>query len=89
LWAYQRVFHGEPDEANSSFKELTLREGALLLVFIGIIGFTGLYPKPMLNRIEPSVDKLVKHVELHSDFKAPVHKGGHLPETDTAHEGGK
>ncbi|MFZ9358682.1 MAG: complex I subunit 4 family protein, partial [Ilumatobacteraceae bacterium] len=21
LWAYQRVFHGEPDEANSSFKE--------------------------------------------------------------------
>jgi NADH-quinone oxidoreductase subunit M len=58
-------------------------------VFIGIIGFTGLYPKPMLNRIEPSVDKLVKHVELHSDFKAPVHKGGHLPETDTAHEGGK
>jgi NADH-quinone oxidoreductase subunit M len=86
LWAYQRVFHGEPDEENSSFKELTLREGALLLVFIGIIGFTGLYPKPMLNRIEPSVDKLVKHVELHSDFKAPVHKGGHLPETDTAHE---
>ena len=89
LWAYQRVFHGEPDEANSSFKELTLREGALLLVFIGLIGFTGLFPKPMLSRIEPSVDKLVKHVELHSDYKAPVHKGGHLPETDTAHEGGK
>jgi hypothetical protein len=43
----------------------------------------------MLNRIEPSVDKLVKHVELHSDYKAPVHKGGHLPETDTAHEEGE
>ena len=94
LWAYQRVFHGEPDEANSSFKELTLREGSLLMVFIGLIIFTGLFPKPMLNRIEPSVDKLVKHVELQSDHKAPahkapVHKGGHSTDSDTAHEGGK
>jgi NADH-quinone oxidoreductase subunit M len=89
LWAYQRVFHGEPDEANSSFKELSLREGSLLLVFIGLIVFTGLFPKPMLNRIEPSVDKLVKHVELHSDYKAPVHKGGHSTDSDTSHEGGK
>jgi NADH-quinone oxidoreductase subunit M len=94
LWAYQRVFHGEPDEANSSFKELTLREGSLLMVFIGLIIFTGLFPKPMLNRIEPSVEKLVKHVELRSDHKAPVHKapvhkGGHSTDSDTAHEGGK
>ncbi|MEY4391792.1 MAG: NADH-quinone oxidoreductase subunit [Actinomycetota bacterium] len=74
LWAYQRVFHGEPDEANSSFPELKLREGALLLVFIAIIGFTGLYPKPVLSRIEPSVDKLIEHVQDHSGYKAPVHE---------------
>lgn len=72
LWAYQRVFHGEPDEANSTFAELTLREGVLMLVFIGLIGFTGLYPKPMLERIEPSVDKLVEHVVAHSDYKVPT-----------------
>ena len=72
LWAYQRVFHGEPDEANSTFAEMTLREGALIMVFIGLIGFTGLYPKPMLERIEPSVDKLVEHVVSHSDYKAPT-----------------
>ncbi len=72
LWAYQRVFHGEPDEANSSFAEITLREGALLMAFIGLIAFTGLYPKPMLERIEPSVDKLVEHVVSHSDYKAPT-----------------
>ncbi|MEY3588786.1 MAG: NADH-quinone oxidoreductase subunit [Actinomycetota bacterium] len=74
LWAYQRVFHGEPDEANSTFPELKLREGALLLVFIAIIGFTGLYPKPMLSRIEPSVEKLIEHVQDHSDHEAPVHE---------------
>jgi NADH-quinone oxidoreductase subunit M len=72
LWAYQRVFHGEPDEANSTFAEMTLREGALMMVFIGLIGFTGLYPKPMLERIEPSVDKLVEHVVSRSDYKAPT-----------------
>jgi NADH-quinone oxidoreductase subunit M len=72
LWAYQRVFHGEPDEANSSFAEMTLREGALIMVFIGLIGFTGVYPKPMLERIEPSVDKLVEHVVSQSNYKAPT-----------------
>ena len=89
LWAYQRVFHGEPDEANSTFKELTLREGTLLLVFIGLIGFTGIFPKPMLSRIEPSVDKLIEHVEKHSDYKAPVHEGGHSNDSHTSTEGGE
>jgi NADH-quinone oxidoreductase subunit M len=73
LWAYQRVFHGEPDEANSTFRELTAREGVLILCFIGLIGFTGLYPKPMLERIEPSIDRLIEHVQDHTDYRAPVH----------------
>lgn len=71
LWAYQRVFHGEPDEDNKSFAELQWKEAALLLPFIGLIVFTGLYPKPMLDRVEPAVDKLLAHVEQHSDFKTP------------------
>jgi NADH-quinone oxidoreductase subunit M len=63
LWAYQRVFHGEPDEANSSFKELNAKEGLLMAVFVAIILFTGIYPKPMLERIEPSVNSFIEHVE--------------------------
>ena len=63
LWAYQRVFHGEPDEANSTFKELTLREGLLMSVFVAIIVVSGIYPKPILDRIEPSVVALIEHVE--------------------------
>lgn len=85
LWAYQRVFHGEPDEANASFPELKLREGVLLLVFISIIGFTGLYPKPMLSRIEPSVDKLIEHVEKNSDYKAPAAAKGHSTTKTDSH----
>jgi NADH-quinone oxidoreductase subunit M len=70
LWAYQRVFHGEPDEENRTFAELKLREAAVLLPFIGVIVFTGVYPKPMLERIEPAVEQLVAHVEEKAGFTA-------------------
>jgi NADH-quinone oxidoreductase subunit M len=76
LWAYQRVFHGEPDEANKSFTEITKREAMLLSVFVAAIVFTGVYPKPMLNRIEPSVKSLLEHVESHSNYKQPEIKAG-------------
>jgi NADH-quinone oxidoreductase subunit M len=63
LWAYQRVFHGKPNDDNKSFPEITLREGLLLSVFVAAIVFAGVYPKPMLDRIEPSVKALIEHVE--------------------------
>ena len=71
LWAYQRVFHGEPDEANSTFRELRLREGLILLPFIGLIIFCGVYPKPMLDRIEPSVKAILFRVEEKTGYVAP------------------
>jgi NADH-quinone oxidoreductase subunit M len=71
LWAYQRVFHGEPDEDNKSFPELKLKEGALLLPFIGLIVFCGVYPKAMLDRIEPSVKALIEHVHDKTGYVQP------------------
>ncbi|MFZ9041021.1 MAG: NADH-quinone oxidoreductase subunit M [Ilumatobacteraceae bacterium] len=71
LWAYQRVFHGEPDEANRSFAELRVREALVLVPFLGVIVFTGVYPKPMLERIEPAVVALIDHVEERSGFAVP------------------
>jgi NADH-quinone oxidoreductase subunit M len=71
LWAYQRVFHGEPDEENATFREMSMREGLVLLPFIAAIVFVGIYPKPMLDRIEPSVDALITYVEDRTDYVAP------------------
>ncbi len=84
LWAYQRVFHGEPDEANKGFREIRLSEAAVLLPFVVVAVFTGIYPKPMLERIEPSVERLVAHVEANSDFEAPepLLFGEHDPTVD-------
>jgi NADH-quinone oxidoreductase subunit M len=71
LWAYQRVFHGEVDDENRTFREINVREGLVLLVFIALIGFIGVYPKPLLDRIGPSVDRLVEHVETRTGVKVP------------------
>jgi NADH-quinone oxidoreductase subunit M len=85
LWAYQRVFHGEPDAANRSFKELTFQEGMVMLPLVAIIFFTGIYPKPLLDRIEPSVRQLVTHVDQHSTFESPQIKA---PAVATATDAG-
>ena len=63
LWAYQQAFHHEPDEANASVRDLSWREGAVVAPLIVLIVVLGVYPKPVLDRITPSVDRLVHHVE--------------------------
>jgi NADH-quinone oxidoreductase subunit M len=36
----------------------------------GIV-FLGIYPRPVLERMEPSVDRLIEHVEDRSDAEQP------------------
>ncbi len=72
LWAYQRVFHGEPDDDNRHFPEMTWQEGLVMAPLLGLIVFLGIYPKPVLERMEPSVERLIDHVEANSDFKEPT-----------------
>ncbi|HUF32213.1 MAG TPA: NADH-quinone oxidoreductase subunit M [Acidimicrobiales bacterium] len=72
LWAYQRVFHGEPDEANLDTPDMTIREGLIMAPLLVAIVFLGVYPRPMLERIEPAVNRLVAHVEEFSDFEVPA-----------------
>jgi NADH-quinone oxidoreductase subunit M len=71
LWAYQRVFHGEPDEANADVPDLSWREGLVMAPLLGLIVFLGVFPKPVLERIEPSVDRLITHIEDNSDYRQP------------------
>lgn len=72
LWAFQRVFHGTPDEPNEKFRELTWSEGLVMAPLLAIILFTGLYPKPLLDRMAPAVNHLIQHVEQHTDYKQPA-----------------
>jgi len=71
LWAFQRAFHGMPDEANANVADLNWKEGLVMLPLLAIILFTGIYPKPLLSRMEPSVNHLIRHVEVHSHYRQP------------------
>ncbi|MDQ3384967.1 MAG: NADH-quinone oxidoreductase subunit M [Actinomycetota bacterium] len=72
LWAYQRVFHGEPDDENGAVGDMTLREGAVMAPLLALIVFLGVFPRPVLERIEPAVGRLIAHVEERSDFTEPA-----------------
>jgi NADH-quinone oxidoreductase subunit M len=82
LWAYQRVFHGTVDDENRTFPELRAKEAFVLLPFVGLIVFCGVYPKPMLDRIEPSIDALIVHVSERTGYEPPD-----VPEIARAPEG--
>jgi NADH-quinone oxidoreductase subunit M len=63
LWAYQRVFQGEPDEENAKFPDLNLTERLVMVPLLVLIVFLGIYPKPVLDRIEPSVNRILNRME--------------------------
>ena len=67
LWAYQRVFHGPTEGANAEMEDLRMSEGMILLPMIALIIFTGVFPRPMLERIEPAVDALIAHIDERVD----------------------
>jgi NADH-quinone oxidoreductase subunit M len=71
LWSFQRVFTGEPSGENATFRDLSRVELATLLPLLALSLFLGLYPKPLLERVEPSVKALITHVESRSDYHQP------------------
>jgi NADH-quinone oxidoreductase subunit M len=72
LWAVQRAFTGEPDDENRATPDIGAREIVTVLPLLGLSLFLGFYPKPVLDRLQPSVQALVHHVEQNSDYNAPA-----------------
>ncbi len=70
LWAYQRVFHGVPSGDNEKMIDLNLREKLVMVPLLLLIVGMGVYPKPVLDRVNPSVDRLIQHVRVATDGEA-------------------
>ena len=63
LWAYKRVFHGPiTDDANRDLPDLRWRELAVLTPLLALIVLIGVYPRPFLDRIEPSARKVLQQM---------------------------
>jgi len=80
LWMFQRVFTGAPKGENAKISDVNLREvvvvAPLLLASLAI----GLYPKPVLERIEPTVRRVVANFEHKTDgYQRPAIDRGILP----------
>jgi NADH-quinone oxidoreductase subunit M len=62
LWVYQRVFHGRAEGANASISDASAKERWVLVPVVVLILALGVFPKPVLDRITPSVQQLIHHV---------------------------
>ena len=78
LWMYQRVFFGPlRHEKNRGLADLTPREWAYLLpILVGIL-WLGVRPAPLLERMQPAIERLLGPVtrELTVD-RAPLQQAG-------------
>jgi NADH-quinone oxidoreductase subunit M len=73
LWAYERMFTGEPaGEENSSLKDIGIREVGILVPIAALILLLGVYPKPALERIEPAVERVLDRIEAQTDFQSDL-----------------
>jgi NADH-quinone oxidoreductase subunit M len=72
LWMYQRVVFGEiTRDENRSLVDLNLREWAAILPLVLGCFWLGLYPKPIIDRIEPTVRALLENqVGVAADARA-------------------
>ncbi len=64
LWAYQQAFQGKPAAETAAMRDLTWQEGLVLAPLVILIVLIGIFPGPLLNRIGPSVSRVVTHVEI-------------------------
>ncbi len=87
LWAYERVFTGEPDkEENKSLTDLSIREIGLITPLVVLVLAIGLYPKVLLDKIAPSTEAALDHVVAETGYE--VSEPGRLADLFTS-EGGR
>ncbi len=64
LWLFQRTMFGEPEGAdNQNMTDLNLRQLCYMLPLVILMFWIGLYPKPFLTRIQPTVNHYVGQVQ--------------------------
>ncbi|MBF6348341.1 MULTISPECIES: NADH-quinone oxidoreductase subunit M [Nocardia] len=55
LWLYQRMMTGPVTEGNEGIRDLVPRELVVVVPLVGALIFLGVYPKPVLDFIDPAV----------------------------------
>ncbi|MFQ5692975.1 MAG: proton-conducting transporter membrane subunit, partial [Nitrospinota bacterium] len=65
LWLFQRMMFGTVDKPeNQNLRDCNVREMVYMLPLILFMFWIGIYPKPYLRIMEPTVKNLVRQMEL-------------------------
>lgn len=87
LWVFQRVMFGPLQNAkNRDLPDLSLRERVYMAPLLVLIVVMGVFPQPFLDRINPSVDRFLAHMERHYEG-SPYAAAGPVP--GWVHEAGE
>ena len=71
LWLYQRTMFGKIENPkNEHLQDLNFREFATFAPLLILAVWIGLYPKPFIDRLQTSVDRVV--VRINPEYRAPV-----------------
>ncbi len=87
LWAYQRTFQGKAPERLRRLPDMLPREYAAVVPVLAVMLFIGLYPKVVLDRVNPTTAGVVRWVEsvhegesdLPGGLRAQVQPGDYAP----------
>ncbi|QLL08676.1 NADH-quinone oxidoreductase subunit M [Mycobacterium vicinigordonae] len=80
LWLYQRVMTGPVATGNEKIRDLVGREMAVVAPLIALLLVLGVYPKPILDVINPAVDHTMQTIGQHDPAPAvPMPVSGRNP----------
>jgi NADH-quinone oxidoreductase subunit M len=78
LWTYERVMFGPITKAiNETIADLTTREIVSMFPLVALMIIMGLYPRPILSRIEPSIAPILARVHEAEARAAAEHAIAH------------
>ena len=72
LWMFQRVFTGVPEGENATMADANGRELLVVVPLLALSLFIGLYPAPVLDRVEPTVKCVMENFQKRTDFALPA-----------------
>jgi NADH-quinone oxidoreductase subunit M len=78
------IFNALDKPSNRRLPDLNWREIGLLLPLVTVILWVGIYPRPMLDRMEPAVTRLIQQVESAGLADAPSSTGAVAASFDPA-----
>ena len=87
LWMYQRTMNGPTNPSVSDMTDLRPREVAAVAPLLALVVFVGVYPKPVLNIINPAVHSTM--TQVHQQDPLPAHPvPGYTSADNTAAQNG-